>query len=73
MENYIVRIYHRDPSDRNRVTGVLESVEQETRRPFQSIDALQSLLYSSAPRAAGEPALSSTPDQPPKPSLTLAK
>jgi hypothetical protein len=44
MENYIVRIYGRDPGDSDRVTGMLESVEQETRRPFHSLDALRSML-----------------------------
>jgi hypothetical protein len=44
MENYIVRIYGRDSGDSDRVTGVLESVEQETRRPFHSLDALRSML-----------------------------
>ncbi len=50
MENYIVRIYGRDPGDSDRVTGMLESVEQETRRPFHSLDALRSML--DAPAAA---------------------
>ncbi len=44
MENYIVRIYGRDPGDSDRVTGMLESVEQETRRPFHSLNALRSML-----------------------------
>lgn len=48
MENYIVRIYRRDCSNPEKVTGMLESVEQETRQPFHSIGALQ-LLLSAAP------------------------
>jgi hypothetical protein len=36
MENYNVRIYGRDPDDSDRVTGILESVEQETHRPFRA-------------------------------------
>ena len=48
MENYIVRIYRRDCSNPEKVTGMLESVEQETRQPFHSIGALRSLL-SAAP------------------------
>ena len=44
MENYIVRIYRRDCSNPEKVTGMLESVEQETRQPFHSIGALRSLL-----------------------------
>ena len=49
MENYIVRIYGRDPGDSDRVTGMLESVERETRRPFHSLDALRSMLNAPAP------------------------
>ena len=48
MENYIVRIYGRDPDDADRVTGILESVEQETHRPFHSLDALRSMLDAGA-------------------------
>jgi hypothetical protein len=48
MENYIVRIYRRDPLDSDRVIGMLESVEQETRRPFHSLDALRSMLDTGA-------------------------
>jgi len=48
MENYIVRIYRRDPDDSDSVTGMLESVEQETRRPFHSLDALRSMLDTDA-------------------------
>jgi hypothetical protein len=44
MENYIVRIYGRDPGESDKVTGMLESVEQETRWPFHSLDALRSML-----------------------------
>ncbi len=61
MENYIVRIYRRDCSDPEKVTGMLESVEKETRQPFHSIDALRSLLSAAPapdlhePRAPGDP------------------
>ncbi len=44
MENYIVRIYRRDEDDPEKVTGMLESVEYETRQSFHSINALQALL-----------------------------
>ncbi len=44
MENYIVRIYRRDANDPEKVTGMLESVEYETRQSFHSINALQALL-----------------------------
>jgi hypothetical protein len=54
MENYIVRIYRRDPNDPRNVLGILESVELETRQSFSTIGALQSLLVPCAtPDAQG--------------------
>ncbi|MEN8801418.1 MAG: hypothetical protein ABF297_05510 [Thiogranum sp.] len=44
MENYIVRIYRRDKSDPNKLTGVCESVEQETRSTFSTLSNLMSLI-----------------------------
>jgi len=44
MENYIVRIYRRDTSDPNKLTGVCESVEQETRNTFSTLSNLMSLI-----------------------------
>lgn len=44
MENYIVRIYRRDPLDPNKVTGVVESVENETEIPFSSISNLCAVI-----------------------------
>ncbi len=44
MENYIVRIYRRDSTDPEQVNGVLESVEQDTRRPFANLNTLSSML-----------------------------
>ena len=53
MENYIVRIYRRDEHDPCKVTGVLESVEQETRQTFFTLNTLGSLLTSSSGTALG--------------------
>ncbi len=44
MENYIVRIYRRDQDNPDHVTGMLESVEAETRHPFKTLKGLHSLL-----------------------------
>ena len=73
MENYIVRIYGRDPGDSDRVTGMLESVEQETRRPFHSLDALRSMLDAPAAEDLQPTAPASTARAQHKVSLTPAK
>jgi len=70
MENYIVRIYGRDPSDSDRVTGMLASVEQETRRPFHSLDALRSMLDAPAREDLEPPDPISTPRAQRKPPPT---
>lgn len=44
MENYIVRIYRRDENDRGKVTGVIESVEQQTTQTFHTLNNLRSVL-----------------------------
>ena len=44
MENYIVRIYRRDETNPDKLTGVFESVEKETRSTFTSLDSLIDLL-----------------------------
>lgn len=44
MENYVVRIYRRDPSDPRKVAGVFESVECQTENSFTHLSALLSLL-----------------------------
>jgi hypothetical protein len=44
MENYIIRIYRRDENNPDRLTGLLESVEGETRHPFHSLNGLCALL-----------------------------
>ena len=44
MENYIVRIYDRNTRNPLQVTGILESVESETRQAFHTLDSLRDLL-----------------------------
>lgn len=44
MENYIVRIYRRDSADPNKLVGVCESVEQQTRDSFNTLGRLMSLI-----------------------------
>lgn len=44
MENYIVRVYRRDAADPNKLVGVCESVEQETRDVFNTLGSLMSLI-----------------------------
>ena len=44
MENYIVRIYRRDRADPSKLTGVCESVEQETRTTFNTLGKLMSII-----------------------------
>ena len=44
MENYIIRIYRRDHSNPERLTGLLESVERGTRHPFHTLNDLCALL-----------------------------
>lgn len=44
MENYIVRIYRRDEANPDKLTGVFESVEKETRSTFTTLDSLIDLL-----------------------------
>lgn len=47
MENYIVRVYRRDKTDPQKLAGVFESVENETRNNFTSLDSLIALLTPS--------------------------
>ena len=44
VENYIIRIYRRDASDPDSLSGLLESVERETRHSFQTLKELRELL-----------------------------
>jgi hypothetical protein len=44
MENYIVRIYRRDETDPDKLSGTFESVENETRNAFTSLNSLIDLL-----------------------------
>lgn len=44
MENYIVRIYRRDETNPDKMTGIFESVEDETQNTFTSLGSLIDLL-----------------------------
>ena len=61
MDNYIVRIYSRDKEDPDKVTGILESVEQQTRRPFHSLDALHAMLHTPATANSQHKGANATP------------
>lgn len=50
MENYIVRIYRRDEEDCGKVTGVIESVEHDTRHTFHTLNSLRSILMQASNR-----------------------
>ena len=70
MENYIVRIYRRNSNDPDQVNGILESVEQETRRSFSDLDTLNTMLASGPEALPTESAPSRNDTQP---ELALAK
>lgn len=70
MENYIVRIYRRDSSDPEQVNGMLESVEQDTRRPFANLNTLSSMLADNQEEA---PTKSTPSGSTARPTLALAK
>ena len=46
MENYIVRIYRRHEADPDKVAGTFESVENERKNAFTSLQSLIGLLTS---------------------------
>jgi len=73
MENYIVRIYHRDEYDPGKVTGMLESVEQETQQAFHNISALQSLLNPCDTSGLNKSEPSKSPDKAKATPRTTAK
>ncbi len=73
MENYIVRIYHRDEYDSGKVTGMLESVERETQQAFHHISALQSLLNPGNTSGLNKPEPSKNPDKAKGTSSSAAK
>ena len=61
MENYIVRIYSRDKEGSDKVTGILESVERQTRQSFLSLDALRSMLHAPATADSQHKGVDATP------------
>jgi len=70
MENYIVRIYRRDSTDPEQVNGMLESVEQDTRRPFAHLNTLNAMLAGNLEEA---PTKSTPSGSTAHPTLALAK
>ncbi len=44
MDNYIIRIYRRDPSDPRKIVGIAESVESDEKRNFTDFDQLQEFI-----------------------------
>jgi len=46
LETYLIRIYRRDPADRNHLDGVLEIVERGVTYGFHGQDELWKLLIS---------------------------
>jgi hypothetical protein len=44
VDNYIIRIYRRDPRDPHKIIGMAEAVETEEKVTFTSLDKLQSIL-----------------------------
>lgn len=55
MENYIVRIYRRDPSDPDAIIGTVECVETQTQQPFHGIRKLGNLLSRTPQQALTQP------------------
>jgi hypothetical protein len=62
METYIVRIYQRDASSPDQLSGMLEAVDTGVRVPFSSLEVLARLIgrptppgTDSAPSAAQNP------------------
>jgi hypothetical protein len=44
LKNFIIRIYRQDETDADKVVGIVESVEGETKNRFSSINELVCLL-----------------------------
>lgn len=53
MDNYIVRIYHRDGKDPKNMAGVVEEIGKEGKRGFLGPDALWKILTT--PRRDSKP------------------
>jgi len=48
MDNYIVRIYRRNPSYPERLVGVVENVERESQQRFHTAHELLAILVESS-------------------------
>lgn len=44
MDNYIIRIYRRDPRDPQKIIGMAESVERDEKRTFTDFSQLQKFI-----------------------------
>ena len=55
MENYILRIYRRDPQQPDCVVGMLEDAASGETLAFHSLDQLMAYLSQREPQAAREP------------------
>ncbi len=44
MDNYIIRIYRRDPADPQKIAGIAEAVETEKKRAFSTSGELVNIL-----------------------------
>jgi hypothetical protein len=50
MESYIIRIYHRDRKDPQKVAGVVEGTRGEVKKGFLGPDSLWKLLSTPSPK-----------------------
>ena len=44
MQSYIVRVYRRNPDNKNEVAGIIEEVETQRESPFQTLSELEDSL-----------------------------
>jgi hypothetical protein len=44
MENYIVRVFRRDPDDSERLTGQVETAGKEEKKAFRNFEELMMIL-----------------------------
>jgi len=44
VDNYIIRIYRRDPRDPQKIVGMAESVERDEKRNFTDFGQLQEFI-----------------------------
>jgi len=44
VQSYIVRVYRRNPDNKNEVAGIIEEVETQRESPFQTLSELEDSL-----------------------------